>query len=60
MNRFLAEDARAEISRADWPKLIEAKSITGKWGGVEFKMSEDELASLKNFISRQVFGANGH
>jgi hypothetical protein len=58
LNRLLAESARAEISREDLRKLLDARSLEGKWGGVEFKFSEDALASLKDFISRQVFGSN--
>jgi hypothetical protein len=58
LNRLLAESARAEISREDLHKLLDAKSVEGKWGDVEFKLSEAALASLKDFISRQVFAAS--
>jgi len=58
MNRLLAEQARAEINREDLRKLLDARSIEGKWGDVEFKLSDAALASLKDFISRQVFAAN--
>jgi hypothetical protein len=58
LNRLLAESARAEVSREDLHKLLDAKSVEGKWGDVEFKLSEVALASLKDFISRQVFAAN--
>jgi hypothetical protein len=57
LNRLLAESARAEISLEDLRKLREARSVEGKWGDVEFKLSEDALASLKDFISRHVFAA---
>jgi hypothetical protein len=50
LNRLLAESARAEISREDLRKLLDAKSVEGKWGDVEFKLSEAALASLKDFI----------
>src|SRR5437773_8859336 len=53
-----AESARAEIGREDLRKLLEAKSLAGKWGNVEFKFSETAFASLKDFISRQIFAAH--
>src|SRR5262245_3942278 len=34
LNRLLAERARAEISREDLQKLLDAKSLEGNWGGV--------------------------
>ena len=58
LNRLLAESARAEISREDLHKLLDAKSVEGRWGDVEFKLSDAALASLKDFISRQVFAVN--
>jgi hypothetical protein len=58
LNRLLAESARAEIGREDLRKLLDAKSLEGKWGDVEFKLSEAALASFKDFITRQVFAAN--
>jgi hypothetical protein len=58
LNSLLAESARAEISREDLHKLLDAKSVEGKWGDVEFKLSDAALASLKDFISRQVFAAS--
>ncbi len=58
LNHLLAESARAEINREDLRKLLDAQSIEGKWGDVEFKLSEAALASLKDFISRQVFAAS--
>jgi hypothetical protein len=50
-----AESARADISHEDLRKLLDAKSVKGRWGDVEFKFSDAALASLKDFISRQVF-----
>jgi len=50
-----AESARADISHEDLRKLLDAKMLEGRWGGVEFKFSDAALASLKDFISRQVF-----
>jgi hypothetical protein len=58
LNHLLAESARAEISRDDLRKLLDAESIEGKWGDIEFKFSEAALALLKDFISRQVFAAS--
>jgi hypothetical protein len=58
LNRLLAESARAEIGREDLRKLLDARSVEGKWGAVEFKLSDDELSSLKDFISSQVFAAS--
>ena len=60
LNRLLAERARAEIGREDLQKLLDARSLEGKWGDVEFKFSEAALGSLKDFISRQVFAASYH
>jgi hypothetical protein len=57
LNRLLAESARAEISREDLRKLLEARSVEGRWGDVEFKLSEAALTALKDLISRQVFAA---
>lgn len=56
--RLFGESARAEINREDLRKLLEARSLAGKWGGVEFKFSDAALASLKEFISSQVFTAD--
>jgi hypothetical protein len=58
LNRLLAESARAEIRREDLQKLLEARSVEGKWGNIEFKLSDDALAALKDFISRQVLAAS--
>jgi hypothetical protein len=60
LNSLLAEQARAEISRADLQKLANARRLEGKWGSAEFKFSEASLASLKDFISRQASTVNGH
>ena len=53
-----SESARAEIGRGDLRKLLKAKSLNGEWGGVEFKFSDDALASLKGFISRRISAAD--
>jgi hypothetical protein len=58
LNRLLAESARADISREDLHKLLDAKSVEGRWGDVEFKLPEAALTALKDFISRQVFAEN--
>lgn len=58
MNRLLTEQARAEISRAELQKLLDAKQLSGKWGSVEFKFSATALAALKDFITRQVLVAS--
>ncbi|HEY7181230.1 MAG TPA: hypothetical protein VIC84_07415 [Blastocatellia bacterium] len=58
LNRLLAESARAEISREDLRKLLDARSVEGKWGDIDFKVSEAALASLKDFISHKVFAAS--
>jgi len=55
LNHLLAESARAEIGREDLRKLLDARSVEGKWGDIEFKVSEAALAALKDFISHQVF-----
>jgi hypothetical protein len=60
LNRMLAEQARAEVGREGLQKLVSAKRLEGKWGSVEFKFSDDALASLKDFISRQALTANNH
>jgi cell division protein FtsB len=57
LNHLLAESARAEIGREDLRKLLDARSVEGKWGDVDFKVSEAALASLKDFIFHQVFAA---
>ena len=56
--RSRAESGCAELSREDLQKLLDAKNLAGKWGGVEFKFSDAALASLKDFISRQVFATD--
>jgi len=56
--RSFSESARAEISREDLRKLLKAKSLKGEWGGVEFKFSDAALASLRDFVSRQIFATN--
>ncbi len=59
MNRMLAERARAELGREDLRKLLDARSLAGKWGGAEFRFSGAALAALKEFISRQAITADG-
>jgi len=58
LNRLLAESARAEISRNDLRKLLDARSLKCKWSDSEIKFSDASLSSLKSFISRQVFYAD--
>ena len=58
LTRSISESARAEVDRDDLQKLLDAKTLEGKWGNVEFKVSDAALASLKNFISRQVFATH--
>jgi hypothetical protein len=58
LNRLLAEQARAEVGPEDLQKILDAKHLAGKWGNAEFKFSDTALASLKDFISRQVFAAS--
>ncbi len=58
LNRLLAESARAEIGRDDLRKLLEAGSLEGRWGGAGFKLSDAAHASLKDFITHQVFAVN--
>ena len=55
MNRLLAEQAQANLDRGALRTLLEAKSLTGKWGNTEFKLSDDSLLALKKFISDQIF-----
>jgi hypothetical protein len=58
--RSFSESARAEIGREDLRKLVNTKSLKGEWGDVEFKFSDAALASLKDFITRQIFAADVH
>jgi hypothetical protein len=58
--RSLSESARAEVGRDDLRKLLDTNSLKGEWGGVEFKFSGAALASLKTFVSHQVFTAEFH
>ena len=60
LTRFCSESARAEIGREELQKLLEARSIKGEWGGVEFQFSKAALASLKDFITSRVFAARTH
>src|SRR5262249_3556799 len=55
--RSFSESARAEIGREDLRKLLNAKSLKGEWGGVEFISPDAALAALKDFISRQIFAS---
>jgi len=56
--RSVSESASAEIGRDDLRKLLNTKSLRGEWGGVEFTFSDAALASLRDFVSRQIFAAN--
>lgn len=60
LTRFFSESARAELSRDDLRKLLEARSLKGEWGGVEFRFSKEALGSLKDFISSRLFAAHIH
>ncbi len=52
--RSHAETARAEVEAPNLQKLLDAKSLRGTWGTVEFKFSPAALASLKKFLLRHV------
>lgn len=54
MNRLISEQASVVINRDDWPKLLEARSLQGKWGNTSFALSEASLTALKTFIAEQV------
>ena len=56
--RSYAESAKVELNHEDLQKLLTAKRLECKWGGFEFKFSDSALASLKKFISRQIFPAH--
>jgi hypothetical protein len=58
--RSYSESASAEMSREDLRKLLDAKALEGKWGGVEFKFSNAALVTLKAFISRNVFASESN
>ena len=49
-----SETARAEIKRADLPKLLATKQLTGQCGAIQFKLSEAAVAALKDFVTHQV------
>jgi hypothetical protein len=55
MNRLLAEQAQASLDGENLRKLLEAKSLAGKWGNAEFKLTDASFQSLKKFISDQIF-----
>jgi len=55
MNRLFAEKAQASLDRETLRKLLEAKTLAGKWGKTEFKLSDASLLALKRFISDQIF-----
>ena len=57
---YFSESVRAELGRDELRRLLEAKSLKGKWGDVEFSFSKDELVSLKDFIISKVFAARAH
>lgn len=52
--RSHAETARAEVEAPNLQKLLDAKTLRGTWGMVEFKFSSAALASLKKFLMRHV------
>lgn len=53
--RASAESAHAELGRGELRKLLDANSLQGRWGGVDFKLSDPALVSLKKFVAREVF-----
>jgi hypothetical protein len=48
-----AESAGAELSHKDLPRLLAARNLVGKWGNVEFRLSEASLNALRRFLSYQ-------
>lgn len=58
MSRLLAEQAQAGLEREDLRKLLETKTLAGKWGNTEFKLSEASILALKKFISDLIPQAN--
>jgi hypothetical protein len=55
MNRLFAEKAQASLDRETLRKLLEAKTLAGKWGKTEFKLTDASFQALKRFISDQIF-----
>lgn len=55
MSRLLTEQAQAGLERENLQKLLEAKSLAGKWGNIEFKLTDASFQTLKRFISDQIF-----
>ena len=51
--RCVSESAQAEIARADFAKLLAANRLSGQCGTLEFQLSENALAALKTFLTRQ-------
>ena len=60
LTHSFAESVRVEIGQEDLRKLLEAKSLKGEWGSVEFSFSNAALASLKDLISSRVFATRNH
>ena len=55
MNRLFAEKAQASLDREALRKLLEAKTLAGKWGKTEFKLADVSFQALKRFITDQIF-----
>lgn len=53
MIQRVSESANAVIGRTDLQKLRTANQVVGKWGTVEFKLTEAGLTALKELIARQ-------
>ena len=60
LSRLRAESAHAVFCLEDLQKVLKAKSLSGSWGTVEFKLSDTALASLKDFIAHEALGPLAH
>jgi hypothetical protein len=60
LTHLRAESAHATISLEDLQRLLKAKSVAGRWGAVDFRFSDSELACLKNFIAHEAIEPLAH
>jgi hypothetical protein len=60
LTHLRTESGHAMICLEDLQRLLKAKSVAGKWGAVDFKFSDAELACLKSFISHEAIAQLAH
>ncbi len=60
LTHLRTESAHAMICLEDLQRLLKAKSVAGRWGAVDFKVSDGAFPCLKSFIAHEAIAPLAH